>query len=83
MSLYDIVQHVNDKVKGYDEDSELAFATNSVCMNVASQFSEVLTSYRQTPPDRVMVSDLATELERRIDIYCEMIGALRTYEYDK
>ena len=81
MSLYNIVQHVNESLRDYDYDSQLAFTTNSACISVAEEMSEVLVNYQETPPDRVMTEHLKEELLRRIDIYYEMIEALENYEY--
>lgn len=84
MSLYDIVEHVNSEVDEHfdDPDYQLAFATNSACISVASEMCEVLVSYKETPPDRVMVEHLNTELERRINILNEQLEALNKYELD-
>lgn len=78
MSLYDIVEYVNDEVRNWSDDTDckLAFTTNSACISVASEMCEVLVSYKETPPDAVMIDQLIYEIERRDLILFEQRTAL-------
>ena len=84
MSLYNIVQHVNDEVDKWDDnpDYQLGFYTNGVNFSVTSDMSEVLLSYTETPPDKVMVCHLKSTLQSRINILTEQMEALESYEHD-
>lgn len=79
MSLYSIVQYVNDEMKYYSEDSQLTFATTSTKLSVATEVSEVLVSYKETPSDKEMVRDLKDELIRRVDMLQQTLEALGNY----
>lgn len=80
MSLFDVVEYVNYKVgqENTDPDCKLAFTQGSYT-SVAWEMCEVLATYNETPPDRVIVQQISSEIERRIDILNKQKEALELY----